>query len=211
MKTLLAAAVLTFAASAAGATFTSLPGAPDPGPAMGEMIYVDFNGALPAGVTLTGGLIQSGSNGQGASPAGDGTAYLTTTGSSTLDFTAALGGGQRINTLSFYWGSIDQYNDLDLLGVGGAVFQTINGSIVPPANGNQSASNSNQRVFLTFAANETLTGLRFRSGQPAFEVDDIAASVGAVPEPGTWAMMIVGFGLVGVAARRRNQIAVIAA
>ena len=30
------------------------------------------------------------------------------------------------------------------------------------------------------------------------------SSVGAVPEPATWAMMIVGFGLVGGALRRRR-------
>jgi hypothetical protein len=31
--------------------------------------------------------------------------------------------------------------------------------------------------------------------------------VGAVPEPATWAMMIAGFGLVGVMARRRARLA----
>ncbi len=30
---------------------------------------------------------------------------------------------------------------------------------------------------------------------------------GVVPEPATWAMMIAGFGLVGVAARRRDRMA----
>jgi len=29
-----------------------------------------------------------------------------------------------------------------------------------------------------------------------------------VPEPGTWAMLIAGFGLVGAAARRRRQTSV---
>jgi len=36
----------------------------------------------------------------------------------------------------------------------------------------------------------------------AFEFDDIAAN--AVPEPASWAMLIMGFGLVGAAARRRK-------
>lgn len=30
-----------------------------------------------------------------------------------------------------------------------------------------------------------------------------------VPEPGTWAMLIAGFGLVGAAARRRRNIGVV--
>lgn len=35
-------------------------------------------------------------------------------------------------------------------------------------------------------------------------VDNLALSVGAVPEPATWAMMIAGFGLVGAGMRRRT-------
>jgi len=34
---------------------------------------------------------------------------------------------------------------------------------------------------------------------------DIGGNPSAVPEPGTWAMMILGFGLVGVAMRRRSS------
>jgi len=33
-------------------------------------------------------------------------------------------------------------------------------------------------------------------------------AVGAVPEPGTWAMMLIGFGAAGVAIRRRKRLAV---
>lgn len=43
--------------------------------------------------------------------------------------------------------------------------------------------------------------LRANTGQGAFLVDDIAA---AVPEPATWLMMILGFGLVGSQLRRRK-------
>jgi hypothetical protein len=39
-------------------------------------------------------------------------------------------------------------------------------------------------------------------------VDNIVLSTSAVPEPATWAMMIIGFGLVGVAARRRGLMSV---
>jgi hypothetical protein len=35
-------------------------------------------------------------------------------------------------------------------------------------------------------------------------VDNISLSIGAVPEPSTWAMMILGFGLVGASLRRRR-------
>jgi hypothetical protein len=43
----------------------------------------------------------------------------------------------------------------------------------------------------------------------AFGLDDISYN-GVVPEPATWAMMIMGFGLVGFAARRRRATAVAA-
>ena len=39
----------------------------------------------------------------------------------------------------------------------------------------------------------------------------IAAAMGAVPEPGTWAMMLTGFGLVGVLLRRRRSRVALAA
>jgi len=38
-------------------------------------------------------------------------------------------------------------------------------------------------------------------------LDNVQLSVGAVPEPATWAMMIMGFGLAGAVLRRRNALA----
>lgn len=42
----------------------------------------------------------------------------------------------------------------------------------------------------------------------AFAIDDVrfVAATGAVPEPGTWAMMLLGFGGMGVALRRRRSL-----
>ena len=45
-------------------------------------------------------------------------------------------------------------------------------------------------------------------GDGGFVLDNLTLSAGAaVPEPATWAMMIAGFGLAGVATRRRTRIA----
>jgi hypothetical protein len=38
-----------------------------------------------------------------------------------------------------------------------------------------------------------------------FKQNSITEAVGAVPEPGTWAMMLLGFGGIGVAMRRRRK------
>ena len=48
-----------------------------------------------------------------------------------------------------------------------------------------------------------LLSFSFRQDPNFWNFDD-ASLTAAVPEPGTWALMIVGFGMVGAAARRRN-------
>ncbi len=45
-----------------------------------------------------------------------------------------------------------------------------------------------------------------RTGGWAIDISGAAVS-GAVPEPSSWAMLVVGFGLVGAAARRRSSVA----
>ena len=61
------------------------------------------------------------------------------------------------------------------------------------------------------AGTNTLTFVTFNGGGPAglrVEVSGTAdATANAVPEPASWALMIVGFGLVGSAARRRATVA----
>jgi hypothetical protein len=58
---------------------------------------------------------------------------------------------------------------------------------------------------LTFLAHGMPWGM-----PPLLHLDGVSMS-SAVPEPATWAMLIVGFGLVGAAARRRAEIARVAA
>jgi PEP-CTERM motif len=53
--------------------------------------------------------------------------------------------------------------------------------------------------FVDFSGNQ-------RTGNWALDISGAAVS-GAVPEPSTWAMLIVGFGLVGAVSRRRAAVA----
>ena len=54
-----------------------------------------------------------------------------------------------------------------------------------------------------------IVGLDNFGGSPGFDVDYIQVlpgSIGGVPEPASWAMLIAGFGLVGASARRRRAV-----
>lgn len=59
-----------------------------------------------------------------------------------------------------------------------------------------------------FSGGQTFDSITFSQvgNSGGFESDN--HTVGMVPEPGTWAMMIAGFGLVGFAARRRRTMAI---
>lgn len=67
-----------------------------------------------------------------------------------------------------------------------------------------------QLLTQTFVASGTTTTLTLRNRQDAFvhfaDVDGVSVELAtAVPEPGTWAMMLIGFGLIGATLRRSRQ------
>ena len=200
-KLLMASAMLIAAGTASAVTYVAAPGAPDPGPAAGETLLVTFDSPLPAGFTLTGDYgLSNTTSGNAAEPALDTTTYLYT--SSALGSGSATLSTPNLKSISFYWGSIDDYNSVDILGAGGSTLLTVGGMMISPANGDQSAPATNERVYFTAGAGEVITGLRFTSTGVAFEIDDVAGD--AVPEPATWALMLAGFGMVGAAMRRRH-------
>jgi hypothetical protein len=215
LRTLVAASVgaLLAAVPAAAVTVTTAPGAPDPGMAAGERLLVSFDTANAAGVTnVTSGNVITAAGSIGgvrAAPAGTpvGNVYqsIGNGGSSTFDF-SQFTAGRGLTSASFYWGSVDAFNFVDLLGPGGTVVRTISGANLPQSNGDQGAALTNRRAFFTFAPTETVTALRLRSTGNAFEFDNISAA--PVPEPASWAMLIIGFGMIGAAMRRPRRNAV---
>lgn len=92
------------------------------------------------------------------------------------------------------------------------VVAAINGAIVDASSsitGIQGPSHENMKYSLknfTFTASGDTTTLRFSSADNAGAFGAVLdnVSVSAVPEPATWAMMLVGFGVVGASMRRRN-------
>ncbi len=212
-----ALALLAAAAAPAGAvSFTHIPatGSPlhDPGKLATETTFFTFDSAPTAGFTIDPtsnyAIVAGTSKNHYAAPLGDTTKYFYTSpekpnGVATLDFI-------DLSTVSFYWGSVDDYNTVDVLGKDGVLLTSISGTDFSIAHGAQTDANTNQRIYITAGAGEVISGLRFHATGIAYEIDDVAgtlANPGAgsdVPEPATWALMIMGFSMVGVARRRRT-------
>lgn len=192
---------LAAAPASAAVTLTS-----DPGSAVyaGPTPTFDFETPTPE---FTGGAIRNTSpSGVSAQPFGSTGNYATvgpTDGSPGILNLSAFG---DIDWISFIWGSIDGYNTLEVLNAGGVAIATFTGAdITVPPDGDQSDPATNRLVKLTFtgADRTNVDRLRFSSSENAFEFDNVA--VGAVPEPGTWMLMLMGMAAVGFSMRRKEK------
>lgn len=143
----------------------------------------------------------------GVNPDNNSDRYLAVEGGGVFTLNFA---GAGFQFLSFVLGSLDSYNSLTL-GFADNTFQTftgagiVNTAVTFDGNGNSSTAGTNGvfgRVNYFANGGSGITSAAFSSTNSAFEIDDIAA---AVPEPGTWALMILGFGLVGSQLRARKR------
>lgn len=130
----------------------------------------------------------------------------------TGNYAAILGGGtytvmlpKFAPVLSFITGTIDTYNSVTLSLVNTALattdaayltFQTFTGSQLGAIDGD------GRITFDTGSSTMLISEASFMSGRNSFEIDSIAS---AAPEPGTWAMMILGFGFAGMGLRSRRR------
>jgi len=207
------AAIASFAiAGSANAVTFSTANGPYPGTPVGHAVQHDFE--LGDAPVLSGDydIVQGSLSNVYQAPLGDPTRYLvvpgdgSSSGTATLNLTSFLT-GLYTDSLSFYWGSVDTYNKLEVLSRTGVVMATFDGSDLGSiAFGSGTNPNANVLFTLNFAGSERADfgQLRFTSSQKAFEIDHITLGTSAVPEPATWAMMITGFGLAGAAIRRRR-------
>lgn len=104
---------------------------------------------------------------------------------------------------SFLVGSLDAYNSITLRFTGRPNITLTGNQIITGDTTSSTAVIGPQtgRVTYDLGGVGNFAGATFRSPRGAFEIDSL---VTAVPEPATWLMMILGFGLVGGQLRRRK-------
>lgn len=117
-------------------------------------------------------------------------------------FLAVLGFGsytvsfdQPVNFFSFVLSTLDDYNFVQLNTTSGLI--DLQGSQITGGTGSFSG-----RVSYDFGAGTALNSITFLSTRNSLEIDSLAA---AAPEPASWALMILGFGLVGSMLRRHRR------
>jgi hypothetical protein len=115
-------------------------------------------------------------------------------------------------------------NDLTFMTINGITFKTATFNIVGSgivdifglnATGQVTTEqftlgNGSNFFGVTATGTDVLTGIRFTSATGVqdfrqLRLGGVSTLTTAVPEPGTWAMMLVGFGAMGVAMRRRRR------
>ena len=206
MKKMLAAAAIAATALIAGPasaaiTFSFDPGAPSP--SFGYTVIDEFNDASGISAGANFQIKTPPADGSGAPPANSnpaGTSYLSVLGGGSATY--LFGGG--VHSFQFDWGSIDSYNTLTIFSTTGDLVVVPGGNFPNLANGNQASPGTNGLFTVVGTAGELFTGFTAASSQNSFELDNLAVGI---PEPATWAMMIMGFGGVGALVRRRRTLA----
>jgi hypothetical protein len=195
-------------------TFSSLPPSDVNSSSIAPIVYlggVTVDGYTFSPVGKDGAMVvKGGVNLDGAGPGGN-RAFTADPYKDPTNYLAVQGGGAFTENISFapkasftlYWGSIDPsnkitfYNGTTVLGAftGAQLAADYPGMILD--NGGQSGVRSN--LLLTFSGfPEDVTSVQLKSSTSSFEF----ALLSSVPEPSTWAMLLIGFAGLGMAGYR---------
>ncbi len=117
-----------------------------------------------------------------------------------------------LTSFSFYLGSPDTYNYVSFYGSNGQqIGTTLQGNQIwaCPSCAQGGFQGFGARAVYDFGGAQ-VTRIDFTSSGNSFEFDNFAGTVGGVPEPATWGLMIVGFSGIGAMLRRRRGMAALA-
>lgn len=169
------------------------------------VLDVSYRSVASSGSTTTAGAAYTWSSGYGDLSSA---IWGTQNGALEIAFNLLAPNKQiTLNSVTFaaYSGNIVQTQfAIYSLGSAGGFFLPLlpSGSLTSLGSGHETWSpnfSSTSGFVLHFGPDGFNSGI----GELSFTVSDVAA-VAAVPEPATWLSMIVGFGLIGAAARRRT-------
>lgn len=130
----------------------------------------------------------------------DPTLYASVQGGALGVFSAL--NGYSFTAFSFYMGSPDTYNQVTFNYEGGGSDTFTGDEIWGGAPAGVGDRTQGYRVYYDFGG-ARVSSIEFRSTQDAFEFDGLAGAL--VPEPGTWALMILGFGGAGMMLRANRR------
>lgn len=131
--------------------------------------------------------------------------WLTQPGTNAASYTFAAASAVQSLTVSFWYSALSTAAQWSLSGPVSALGNT--GGLLAVTFNNPGAGGSSADQWVSQTWNNLSAGnytLAFSTGLGQLKVDDVAISVTAVPEPGTYAMMLAGLGLIGTVARRRK-------
>lgn len=209
---LTAAALALMANSANAAVMLDGSSAYDAALASGQTTVVNFDAPNAAGYTFEeslSGLIYNGADGLhlniAAPPAtGPMTADQTMYMALQRGYVATLD-TPFLKSLSIFIGSLDPSNSITFNGLGGFTQTFLGSDLFDPAQGNQTNSDNNRRFYFSFDPSDKVNQIVFTSGVNSLEFDNIGALASGVPEPATWAMMLLGFGGIGFMLRNGKR------
>jgi hypothetical protein len=117
--------------------------------------------------------------------------------------------GRKVNAVGLYLVAGDDAmpGDLELSTSGGAVFNSNSPLVISPGNNAYFLGLVEGDPTLGFTS-ATVRGIVPQDAPGAylaFTADDITNSVAAVPEPGTWALMLAGLGMAAAGVSRRKR------